>query len=99
MRWSINVFSDFLDHMYYFEGKDYSKDPSAADEKTFELLLEKQLADLEDAGKEGRALRNKAGVTYLKGYTTIKTFGVMCIDECISFTIIYYYYYYCIFSK
>uniref|UniRef100_A0A671SS59 Chromodomain helicase DNA binding protein 1-like n=1 Tax=Sinocyclocheilus anshuiensis TaxID=1608454 RepID=A0A671SS59_9TELE len=53
-------------HMYYFEGKDYSKDPSAEDEKTFELLLEKQLADLEDAGKEGRALRNKAGVTYLK---------------------------------
>lgn len=57
--------------MYYFEGKDYSKDPSAEDEKTFELLLEKQLADLEDAGKEGRALRNKTGVTYLKGYTTI----------------------------
>uniref|UniRef100_A0A8C2Q0F1 Chromodomain-helicase-DNA-binding protein 1-like n=1 Tax=Cyprinus carpio TaxID=7962 RepID=A0A8C2Q0F1_CYPCA len=50
-------------HMYYFEGKDYSKDPSAEDEKTFELLLEKQLADLEDAGKEGRALRNKAGVS------------------------------------
>uniref|UniRef100_A0A8C1MBF3 Chromodomain helicase DNA binding protein 1-like n=1 Tax=Cyprinus carpio TaxID=7962 RepID=A0A8C1MBF3_CYPCA len=58
---------DMEDHMYYFEGKDYSKDPSAEDEKTFELLLEKQLADLEDAGKEGRALRNKAGVTYLKG--------------------------------
>ncbi|XP_043097824.1 chromodomain-helicase-DNA-binding protein 1-like isoform X2 [Puntigrus tetrazona] len=50
-------------HMYYFEGKDYSKDPSAEDEETFELLLEKQLADLEDAGKEGRALRNKAGVS------------------------------------
>ncbi|XP_059426886.1 chromodomain-helicase-DNA-binding protein 1-like [Carassius carassius] len=50
-------------HMYYFEGKDYSKDPSADDEKTFELLLEKELADLEDAGKEGRALRNKAGVS------------------------------------
>jgi len=51
--------------MYYFEGKDYSKDPSTEDEKTFELLLEKQLADLGDAGKEGRALRNKAGVTYI----------------------------------
>lgn len=50
-------------HMYYFEGKDYSKDPSAEDEKTFELLLEKQLPDLEDAGKKGRALRNKAGVS------------------------------------
>ncbi|KAK2889292.1 hypothetical protein Q8A67_014667 [Cirrhinus molitorella] len=50
-------------HMYYFEGKDYSKDPSAEDEKTFELLLEKQLAEIEDAKKEGRALRNKAGVS------------------------------------
>uniref|UniRef100_A0A671SS69 Chromodomain-helicase-DNA-binding protein 1-like n=1 Tax=Sinocyclocheilus anshuiensis TaxID=1608454 RepID=A0A671SS69_9TELE len=50
-------------HMYYFEGKDYSKDPSAEDEKTFELLLEKQLADLEDAGKEGRALRNKMSLS------------------------------------
>ncbi|XP_050968849.1 chromodomain-helicase-DNA-binding protein 1-like [Labeo rohita] len=50
-------------HMYYFEGKDYSKDPSAEDEKTFELLLEKQLAEIEDAGKEGRALRNKAEVS------------------------------------
>lgn len=48
-------------HMYYFEGKDYSKDPSAEDEKTFELILEKQLAELEDDGKEGRSLRNKAG--------------------------------------
>uniref|UniRef100_A0A672QRR1 Chromodomain helicase DNA binding protein 1-like n=1 Tax=Sinocyclocheilus grahami TaxID=75366 RepID=A0A672QRR1_SINGR len=42
---------------------DYSKDPSAEDEKAFELLLEKQLAELEDAGKEGCALRNKAGVS------------------------------------
>ncbi|XP_051987148.1 chromodomain-helicase-DNA-binding protein 1-like [Xyrauchen texanus] len=50
-------------HMYYFEGKDYSKDPSAEDEKTFEMLLEKQLAELEDAGKESRTLRNKAGVS------------------------------------
>ncbi|TRY54630.1 hypothetical protein DNTS_001611 [Danionella cerebrum] len=50
-------------HMYYFEGKDYSKDPSAEDEKTFELLIEKQISELEDAGKEGRALRNKAGVS------------------------------------
>lgn len=51
-----------LDHMYFFEGRDYSKDPSAEDEKTFELILEKQLAELDDAGKEGRSLRNKAGV-------------------------------------
>ncbi|XP_056316116.1 chromodomain-helicase-DNA-binding protein 1-like [Danio aesculapii] len=53
-------------HMYYFEGKDYSKDPSADDEKAFELLLEKQIAEMEDAEKEGRALRNKAGV-FLSG--------------------------------
>lgn len=51
--------------MYYFEGKDYSKDPSADDEKTFQLLLEKQFAEIEDAEKEGRALRNKAGVIFL----------------------------------
>ncbi|XP_073707948.1 chromodomain-helicase-DNA-binding protein 1-like [Garra rufa] len=50
-------------HMYYFEGKDYSKDPSATDVKTFELLIEKQLTEQEDAGKEGRALRNKAGLS------------------------------------
>ncbi len=70
--------------MYCFEGKDYSKDPSAEDEKTFELLLEKQLADLEDAGKEGRALRNKAGVTYLKGYTTIQKCWVICVFMYVS---------------
>lgn len=65
--------------MYYFEGKDYSKDTSAEDEKTFELLLEKQLVDLEDAGKEGRALRNKAGVTYILTTHILKIrFGV-CI--------------------
>ncbi|XP_051561906.1 chromodomain-helicase-DNA-binding protein 1-like [Myxocyprinus asiaticus] len=50
-------------HMYYFEGKDYSKDPSAEDERTFEMLFEKQLAELEDAGKVSRTLRNKAGVS------------------------------------
>lgn len=48
--------------MYFFEGRDYSKDPSEEDEKTFELILEKQLAELDDAGKESRSLRNKAGV-------------------------------------
>ncbi|XP_026854693.2 chromodomain-helicase-DNA-binding protein 1-like isoform X2 [Electrophorus electricus] len=53
---------DEQNHMYYFEGKDYSKDPSKEDQTKFELLLEEQLAELEDAGKEGRALRHKAGV-------------------------------------
>ncbi|XP_056606446.1 chromodomain-helicase-DNA-binding protein 1-like [Triplophysa dalaica] len=53
-------------HMYFFEGRDYSKDPSEEDEKTFELILERQLAELDDAGKESRSLRNKAGV-FLSG--------------------------------
>lgn len=69
--------------MYYFEGKDYSKDPSAEDEKTFELLLEKQLAEIEDAGKEGRALRNKAEVAYLKDYATIQNVWVIYVCICI----------------
>lgn len=48
--------------MYYFEGKDYSKDPSADDQKSFERLLEEQLDEFKKAAKEGRALRHKAGV-------------------------------------
>ncbi|KAB5583814.1 hypothetical protein PHYPO_G00099960 [Pangasianodon hypophthalmus] len=51
-------------HMYYFEGKDYSKIPSTEDEKRFELMLEEQSAALEDAGKEGPSLRHKAGVLF-----------------------------------
>lgn len=50
------------DHMYYFEGKDYSKDPSADDQKSFERLLEEQLDEFKKAATEGRALRHKAGV-------------------------------------
>lgn len=50
------------DHMYYFEGKDYSKDPSAEDEKSFDRLLEEQLAEFQRTSGEGRALRHKAGV-------------------------------------
>lgn len=50
------------DHMYYFEGKDYSKDPSADDQKSFERLLEEQLDEFKKAAEEGRALRHKAGV-------------------------------------
>uniref|UniRef100_A0A7N6BCL0 Chromodomain-helicase-DNA-binding protein 1-like n=1 Tax=Anabas testudineus TaxID=64144 RepID=A0A7N6BCL0_ANATE len=49
-------------HMYYFEGKDYSKDPSAEDEKSFDRLLEEQLAEFQRTSGEGRALRHKAGV-------------------------------------
>uniref|UniRef100_A0A3Q3GMA7 Chromodomain helicase DNA binding protein 1-like n=1 Tax=Labrus bergylta TaxID=56723 RepID=A0A3Q3GMA7_9LABR len=54
--------SDGQTHMYYFEGKDYSKDPSADDQKSFERLLEEQLAEFTGAAGEGRALRHKAGV-------------------------------------
>uniref|UniRef100_A0A3Q1IMF8 Chromodomain-helicase-DNA-binding protein 1-like n=1 Tax=Anabas testudineus TaxID=64144 RepID=A0A3Q1IMF8_ANATE len=49
-------------HMYYFEGKDYSKDPSAEDEKSFDRLLEEQLAEFQRTSGEGRALRHKAGL-------------------------------------
>lgn len=48
--------------MYYFEGKDYSKDPSTEDQKSFDRLLEEQLAEFQKAAGEGRALRHKAGV-------------------------------------
>jgi len=53
-----------LDHMYFFEGKDYSKDPSSDDQKRFDLLLEEQLAEFQRADGEGRALRHKAGVRF-----------------------------------
>ncbi|XP_060885970.1 chromodomain-helicase-DNA-binding protein 1-like [Labrus mixtus] len=55
--------SDGQTHMYYFEGKDYSKDPSADDQKSFERLLEEQLAEFTGAAGEGRALRHKAGIS------------------------------------
>lgn len=50
------------DHMYFFEGKDYSKDPSSEDHTTFDRLLEEQLAEFQKAAGEGRALRNKGDV-------------------------------------
>ncbi|XP_071368922.1 chromodomain-helicase-DNA-binding protein 1-like [Centroberyx affinis] len=55
--------SDGQNHMYYFEGKDYSKDPSSEDQKVFDHLLEEQLAELQEGVGEGRALRHKAGVS------------------------------------
>ncbi|KAM9357554.1 chromodomain-helicase-DNA-binding protein 1-like [Symphorus nematophorus] len=55
--------SDKQNHMYYFEGKDYSKDPSSEDQKSFERLLEEQLDEFQRAAGEGRALRHKAGVS------------------------------------
>uniref|UniRef100_A0A3Q0QVI7 Chromodomain helicase DNA binding protein 1-like n=1 Tax=Amphilophus citrinellus TaxID=61819 RepID=A0A3Q0QVI7_AMPCI len=50
-------------HMYFFEGKDYSKDPSSEDQKSFDGLLEEQLAEFQRAAGEKRALRGKAGVS------------------------------------
>ncbi|XP_067369374.1 chromodomain-helicase-DNA-binding protein 1-like [Channa argus] len=55
--------SDGQNHMYYFEGRDYSKDPSLDDQKSFDRLFEKQLAEFKRAVGEGRALRHKAGVS------------------------------------
>ncbi|KAF7652709.1 hypothetical protein LDENG_00093500 [Lucifuga dentata] len=62
--------SDVQNHMYYFEGKDYSKDPSAEDQNSFECLLEEQLAELQRAAGGGRALRHKASVL-LSGSLTV----------------------------
>ncbi|KAM9385655.1 chromodomain-helicase-DNA-binding protein 1-like [Pholidichthys leucotaenia] len=55
--------SDGQNHMYFFEGKDYSKDPSSEDQKSFDRLLEEQLAEFKKTAGEGRALRHKAGVS------------------------------------
>ncbi|XP_009986464.1 PREDICTED: chromodomain-helicase-DNA-binding protein 1-like [Tauraco erythrolophus] len=51
---------DTENHMYVYEGKDYSKEPSREDKKAFDQLLELQKALTEETSKEGRALRNKA---------------------------------------
>ncbi|KAM5256255.1 chromodomain-helicase-DNA-binding protein 1-like [Ctenodactylus gundi] len=49
-------------HMYLFEGKDYSKEPSKEDRRSFEQLVELQRTFLEKTSQEGRSLRNKATV-------------------------------------
>uniref|UniRef100_M4ANA1 Chromodomain helicase DNA binding protein 1-like n=1 Tax=Xiphophorus maculatus TaxID=8083 RepID=M4ANA1_XIPMA len=54
--------SDEQNHMYFFEGKDYSKDPSSEDQRSFDRILEEQMAEFQKAAGEGRALRRKAGV-------------------------------------
>ncbi|MEQ2225101.1 Chromodomain-helicase-DNA-binding protein 1-like [Ilyodon furcidens] len=53
--------SDAQNHMYFFEGIDYSKDPSSEDQKSFDRMLEEQMAEFQKAAGEGRALRRKAG--------------------------------------
>ncbi|KAM5201411.1 chromodomain-helicase-DNA-binding protein 1-like isoform 2-T4 [Hipposideros larvatus] len=49
-------------HMYLFEGKDYSKEPSKEDRKSFEQLVNLQKTLLEKTSEEGRLLRNKSSV-------------------------------------
>uniref|UniRef100_A0A8D0G2X6 Chromodomain helicase DNA binding protein 1 like n=1 Tax=Strix occidentalis caurina TaxID=311401 RepID=A0A8D0G2X6_STROC len=51
---------DTENHMYVYEGKDYSKEPSREDKKAFDQLLDLQKALTEETSKEGRALRNTA---------------------------------------
>ncbi|XP_033821447.1 chromodomain-helicase-DNA-binding protein 1-like isoform X2 [Periophthalmus magnuspinnatus] len=50
-------------HMYYFEGRDYSKDPSSEDQRSFEHLIEDQLTELQKVTGEGRALRHNTTVS------------------------------------
>ncbi|XP_018605381.1 chromodomain-helicase-DNA-binding protein 1-like isoform X2 [Scleropages formosus] len=49
-------------HMYIYEGRDYSRDPSSEDQRCFDQLVEELQTYLE-AAQEGRALRYKAGVS------------------------------------
>uniref|UniRef100_A0A667XVR9 Chromodomain helicase DNA binding protein 1-like n=1 Tax=Myripristis murdjan TaxID=586833 RepID=A0A667XVR9_9TELE len=63
--------SEGQNHMYYFEGKDYSKDPSIEDQKIFVRLLEEQQAELQEAAAEGRALRNKTSVGFCHLYSLL----------------------------
>ncbi|XP_027722501.1 chromodomain-helicase-DNA-binding protein 1-like isoform X1 [Vombatus ursinus] len=46
-------------HMYLYEGKDYSKEPSKEDRKSFEQLVDLQKTLLDEISQAGRALRNK----------------------------------------
>ncbi|TRZ18815.1 hypothetical protein HGM15179_008239 [Zosterops borbonicus] len=55
-----NEEEDTKNHMYVYEGKDYSKEPSREDKKAFDQLLDLEKALIEETSKEGRALRNKA---------------------------------------
>ncbi|XP_059824631.1 chromodomain-helicase-DNA-binding protein 1-like isoform X1 [Hypanus sabinus] len=49
-------------HMYQYEGRDYSKEPSSADQKTFEKILELHKMVLEESSKAGRSLRTKSNL-------------------------------------
>ncbi|ERE92060.1 chromodomain-helicase-DNA-binding protein 1 [Cricetulus griseus] len=54
-------------HMYLFEGKDYSKEPSKEDRKSFEQLVNIQKALLEKTSHGGRSLRNKGSSVLIPG--------------------------------
>lgn len=49
-------------HMYLFEGRDYSKEPNKEDRKSFEQLVNLQKTLLEKTSHGGRSLRNKGSV-------------------------------------
>ncbi|XP_063112832.1 chromodomain-helicase-DNA-binding protein 1-like isoform X2 [Cavia porcellus] len=49
-------------HMYLFEGKDYSKEPTKEDRRSFEQLVNLQKTLLEKTSQEGRSLRNKGSL-------------------------------------
>lgn len=52
------------DHIYYFEGRDYSKDPCCEDHSRFEQMVKEQLEEVQRSSGEGRTLRHKAGVRF-----------------------------------
>ena len=55
--------SVFLEnHMYVFEGRDYSKEPRREDRESFEQLVNLQKTLLEQTCHGGRTLRNKGSV-------------------------------------
>ncbi|XP_078514462.1 chromodomain-helicase-DNA-binding protein 1-like isoform X1 [Lissotriton helveticus] len=55
-----NEQSETENHMYVFEGKDYSKEPSSRDQDAFDQLLDLQKVLVEETDKQGRSLRSKA---------------------------------------
>nr|XP_036877332.1 chromodomain-helicase-DNA-binding protein 1-like isoform X2 [Manis javanica] len=57
-------------HMYLFEGKDYSKEPSKEDRESFEQLANLQKTILERTGQEGPLLRNKVLIPGMVGGPT-----------------------------
>lgn len=69
-------FSGFVsteNHMYLFEGRDYSKEPSKEDRKSFEQLVNLQKTLLEKTSHGGRSLRNKGSVRAVLFYTSMSS--------------------------